>query len=150
MNGKDKLQSKVPTGTTLQRRQNPPPRILVVDDEPDIRNLNTELLLDSGYCVDAAEDGAVAWNILQTKNYNLLITDNEMPKVSGVELIKKIHDAKMTLPVIMVTATWPEDEFNQNPKLRPKAKLLKPYSIVDLLVAVEKILLPADHVRESA
>ena len=70
-------------------------RILVVDDEPLIRELCTELLDDPGYEVDTAENGAVAWDALQMKGYDLLITDNEMPQVSGIELVKKLQAAQM-------------------------------------------------------
>jgi DNA-binding response OmpR family regulator len=148
MNGKDKPKSGASPGTTLQGKNNLPRRILVVDDEPDIRKLYTDVLIDSGYHVDAVEDGDVAWDNLQTKNYDLLITDNEMPNVSGVELIKKLQRAEIKLPVIMATGTWPEHEFNQNPGLQPKVKLLKPWSISDLLSAVGAVLCPAHGVRD--
>jgi DNA-binding response OmpR family regulator len=48
------------------------------------------VLIDAGYQVDVAEDGATAWAALQLSKYDLLITDQFMPKVSGVELPKKI------------------------------------------------------------
>src|SRR5450755_1757959 len=76
-------------------------RILVVDDEPLIRLLYIRLLSDSGHQVDSAEDGAVAWDALQLTAYDLMITDNVMPKVSGVDLLKRIYAARMTVPVIM-------------------------------------------------
>ena len=76
-------------------------RILVVEDEHDLRQLTAEVLIDAGYQVDVAEDGASAGGALQRHNYDLLITDQFLPKVSGVELLKKIHVARMTLPVIM-------------------------------------------------
>ena len=64
-----------------------PHRILVAEDDHDVRRLNTEVLIDSGYHVDAAQDGAIAWDILQIKSYDLLITDYDMPKLSGLELV---------------------------------------------------------------
>src|SRR5436190_12282712 len=73
---------------------NPPQRILVVDDDISIRELSTEVLIHHGYHVDAAEDGAVAWDILQVSSYDLLLTDHNMPKVSGVELLKKLRAAR--------------------------------------------------------
>ena len=53
---------------------NSPRRILVVDDDSDVRRLNTEVLIHFGYHVDAAEDGAAAWETLQLKNYDLIIS----------------------------------------------------------------------------
>ena len=72
-----------------------------MEEAGDIRQLNAEVLIDAGYQVDVAEDGASAGGALQRHNYDLLITDQFLPKVSGVELLKKIHVARMTLPVIM-------------------------------------------------
>jgi two-component system response regulator AtoC len=110
----------------------------VVEDEPDILCLNSEILTGSGYHVDAAADGAAAWEALQLKDYQLLITDNEMPKVSGVDLLKKLRAARMALPVIMATGTLPYEEFTQHPEIQPTAVLLKPYTVVDLLGMVKK------------
>src|SRR5258706_16426352 len=74
-----------------QAREKPRLRILVVEDDPLLRLLNTETLMDAGYQVDAAEDGAAAWAALQRFDYDLLITDHDMPNVTGVGLLKKIH-----------------------------------------------------------
>ena len=124
-------------------------RILVVDDESCIRRLNAELLMRAGYHVDTAGDGADAWRALGAERYNLLITDNNMPMVTGVELIKKVRDARMELPVIMATASLPEEEFARYPWIRPDAMLLKPYSIAEMLRAVKEVLSGADNAREQ-
>jgi CheY-like chemotaxis protein len=63
----------------------PPYRILVVDDEDNARNLNTRLLVRAGYKVVGAVDGAAAWGAIQAQHFDLLITDNAMPKVSGID-----------------------------------------------------------------
>jgi len=127
--------------TELRCPISPPPRILVVDDEECIRGLNAEILTKAGYQVDAAEDGAAAWDILQNKGYDLLITDNSMPLVSGVELIGKVRAAQMALPVIMATGIAPEHEFARNPQIQPNAVLIKPYTAVEFLRTVAGILL---------
>ena len=115
-------------------------RILVVDDDGDIRRLNTEVLVGSGYKVDAAADGAVAWDILQLNSYDLLLTDHDMPKVTGVELLKKLHAAHMKMPVILVSGTIPTKELSQHPWLQIDATLLKPYTPDELLATVRKVL----------
>src|SRR5665213_2062344 len=119
---------------------NPRRRILVADDDPMIRRLNTEVLAYSGYQVDAAEDGAAAWDALQLDNYDLLITDHDMPKVTGVELLKKLHDSSLKLPVIMATGTLPEEQLARHPWLEIKAVLLKPYTFDELLETVKNVL----------
>jgi two-component system alkaline phosphatase synthesis response regulator PhoP len=128
---------------------NPPPRILVADDEAAMRRLIACTLAGSGYHVDAVEDGADAWEALQVKHYDLLITDNHMPKLSGVELIEKLHATSKVLPVIMVTGTLPQEEFTRNPKLQPAATLLKPYTIAELLETVKKVLRAIGGAREK-
>ncbi len=138
-----RLQPGGPTQSALPGH--PPARILVVDDNPDIRRLNTEVLLESGYRVDAAEDGAVAWSALQLFDYDLLITDNQMPTVTGVELIKKLRSEDMTLPVVLMSGTMPTEEINENPWLEIQATLLKPYSVRELLRTVRKVLRGKDQ-----
>lgn len=133
-------QTGEPSGPALQGQTRQPPRVLVVDDEPTIRRLNAKMLLDAGYNVDAVEDGAVAWDALQVKKYDLLITDNNMPKVSGVELIEKVRAAGMSLPVIMATGALPNEGFSRQGRLRPAATLLKPYTLAEFLGTVATVL----------
>ena len=122
------------------RQPNPRQRILVVDDEPDIRRLNAEALRLSGYHVDAAEDGAKAWDALQVNNYDLIVTDHNMPKVTGIELLQKVHAAHMALPAIMVTGEPPTEELSRHPWLQIEAVLLKPYGFEELLATVKNVL----------
>ena len=128
------------TGAPAQQRKTTPRRILVVDDDVATRRLETSVLIQSGYEVDVAEDGAAAWSALNTDHYDLLITDHSMPKVTGVELLQKLHDTRMALPVIMVTGSLPQAEFDRLPWLLPATTLLKPYSPEKLLGAVKQIL----------
>ena len=126
--------------TSVSSRSKSGPRVLVVDDEPLIRQLNTDILEEAGYQVEIAEDGAAAWNAMQLTEYDLVVTDNQMPKVSGVDLVVKIRTAGMVLPVIMATGTLPEEEFTQHLWLYPFVMLLKPYSLAELLGAAKAIL----------
>jgi DNA-binding response OmpR family regulator len=112
----------------------------MVDDDRSIRHLCVQALFASGYQVQAAEDGAAAWDALQINSYDLLITDHGMPKVTGVELLQKLHDAHLALPVIMATGTLPEAEFAHSPWLRPAVVLIKPYTTAELLEAVKGVL----------
>jgi DNA-binding response OmpR family regulator len=119
----------------------PPPRwILVVEDDGDIRRLNTEALAHYGYRVDAAQDGAMAWDALQLNGYDLMVTDNEMPKATGIDLLKKLHAAGRAVPVIMATRALPVDEFTRYPWLQPAAMLIKPYTIGELVLMVREVL----------
>ncbi len=135
----------------VNREPNNRQRILVVDDDAAVRQVNTEVLIYSGYQVDSAEDGAVAWDMLQLNHYDLVVTDNDMPKVTGVELIQKIQGARMTLPVIMATGTVPDAVFSRHHSLQPAVTLLKPYTFDELLTAVKEVLFAAsDSLEEIA
>jgi CheY-like chemotaxis protein len=119
---------------------NPPQRILVADNDDEIRRLNVEVLTDSGYDVDAVKDGAAAWDALQLDSYDLLITDNNMPKMSGVELLKNLQAARMTLPIILSCAMKLAEELKQHPWLQINATLHKPYTLAKLLGTVGNVL----------
>jgi DNA-binding response OmpR family regulator len=140
MNNQQSLPACGPAGAPLQSQTNLPHRILVVDDDGDIRSVATKVLKRSGYEADAAENGAVAWDTLQKNTYHLLITDHSMPKVTGIELVKKVRSARMALPVILVTGVIPTEELNRHPWLQLAATLLKPFTVEELLQAVEGVL----------
>jgi DNA-binding response OmpR family regulator len=114
--------------------------ILVVDDDSDSRQLSLDVLADSGYYVETATDGAVGWEALQNNSYDLVITDNKMPKMTGLEMIGKLRSANMAVPVIMATRFLPVFEFARKPWLKPDAALQRPFSSEDLLEAINNIL----------
>jgi DNA-binding response OmpR family regulator len=138
-----------PAGAAPLNKTEPLRRILVVEDDPDIRLLNTEVLTESGYHVDAAVDGVEAWHALKSKPYDLLITDNNMPIVTGLELIKKLRAEDMTLPVILMSGTLPTEELEKHPWLQIQATLLKPYTLAELFRTVKEVLVAASEAREQ-
>ncbi len=135
------------SGTAAQGQSKPPHRILLVDDDPDIRSLNADVLVRAGYHVDTAENGVAGWKALQANRYDALITDNTMPGVTGLDLIKQLRSADMTLSVILASGTVPAEELNRCPWLEVSALLPKPYSIAELLRTVDQVLSTADGIR---
>ena len=115
-------------------------KILIVDDEPNILHLYKKILSDRGYHVDTALDGEAAWLELQVENYDLVITDNYMPKLSGMDLVRVLRDANLTTPVIMSTDRPPDDKFVLEPRFQPFFMLQKPHDVEHLLKAVDKAL----------
>ena len=125
----------------VTRLGNPLRRILVVEDDELVLQLYSDVLLRSGYHVDTAKDGDEGWRVLfaarsSSDIYDLLITDNSMPKLTGVELIAMLRSANMNLPVILATGMAPSNTKH----LRLSAILTKPFSITELLQKVEEIL----------
>jgi len=111
-----------------------------VDDAGSARQLKVNLLVDSGYDVEEARDGADGWEALQTGHYDLVVTDNTMPRMTGVEMIEKLRSASMTVPVIMATGFMPIFLFARKPWLKPDAALTIPFSNDELLAVIKGIL----------
>jgi DNA-binding response OmpR family regulator len=135
-------------GAPAQSRTNSPRRILLVDDDRDVRHLHAEVLARAGYHVDTADNGASGWRALNASHYDVLITDNTMPGVTGLELIKKLRSEDMPLSVILASGTVPAEELDRNPWLQLDAMLPKPYGVAELVRTVKKVLRAADTARE--
>jgi DNA-binding response OmpR family regulator len=115
-------------------------RILLVDDDVSIRALVTEVLEQAGYEVEASVDGARGLEALQAKDYDLLVTDNQMPNLTGIQMVKALRGLGATLPVIMASGTVLTEEVNHHPSFAISAILLKPYTIAKLLETVKEVL----------
>jgi len=120
----------------------------VADDDISIREFVAEVLTVSGYCVDTREDGSAGWEAIVESAYDLLITDNEMPKFSGLELVQQIRSAGMTLPVVLMSGAIPAEALNQGCLLRLAAVLPKPFTMGELLAVVEKALAANGSIRD--
>jgi DNA-binding response OmpR family regulator len=122
----------------------PTRRLLLVDDEREVLQLNAEALVRAGYQVDTAESGAAAWTALKANHYDALITDNTMPGVTGLDLIRKLRSEDMTLAVILASGTVPAEELDRSPWLQVHALLPKPYTVAALLRTVDQVLRTTD------
>ena len=94
------------------RRQRARKRILVIDDSITVREVQRNLLETYGYEVDVAIDGMDGWNAVRSSNYELVITDIDMPRMDGIELVQLIkQDGKLKdLPVMIVSYKDQEDD----------------------------------------
>lgn len=90
-----------------------PLRILVVDDSITVREVERKLLENSGYKVEIAVNGIDAWNAIRTNQYDLIITDVDMPRMNGIELVTQIknHPNFKSLPVIIVSYKDREEDY---------------------------------------
>jgi len=119
------------------------PTILYVDDNVVIRDIYGEILLQAGYEVDLASDGKAAWEALQRKNYELLITDYDMPQLTGLELAERVRDAGMTLPIIMASGSdWLANK-DAHARLWLSSSLQKPFTPEMFLQTVNAVLCAA-------
>ncbi len=134
-----------PDGQLLSLQANLPQRILVVDRDPFVCHLCADFLIRHGYDVNAAEDGAAGWEELQTNSYHLLITAHDLPKISGVQLIRKVRTARLDVSVVMVASKLPARGLARSPSLQLAATLLKPLLVAALLDTVRAVLRSTDH-----
>ena len=110
--------------------------ILIVEDEEDIRKLMTRFLEDKGFSVSFAADGREAADLLQTRDYDLLIIDVLLPGEHGMDLIKmKGHN--FITPIILVSGVYDEKDIIEKMK-DPSVKFFikKPFDLDDLLEKV--------------
>jgi two-component system response regulator QseB len=129
-----------PTSAALQCQTNPPQRILVVEDEPDIRQLDLAVLSESGYQVETVENGLFALHKLKIGRYDLLMVEEEMSTVTGLELVKAMRSQAMMVPVILVLGAMPTEGSNRNLWPQIQALLIKPYTIGELSRTVREVL----------
>jgi two-component system, chemotaxis family, sensor histidine kinase and response regulator WspE len=87
-------------------------RILVVDDSLTVREVERKLLEKEGYSVTVAVDGMDGWNAMQTEDFDLLISDIDMPRMNGIELVRKVkdHNRLRALPVMIVSYKDSEED----------------------------------------
>jgi DNA-binding response OmpR family regulator len=113
-------------------------RLLVVDDDELNRDLLRRRLRRSGYEVEVAEDGRQALALLESNRFDLVLLDNMMPGISGIEVLERLRQrlSASELPVIMVTAQWESDNVVRALGLGANDYITKP---VDIGVAVARI-----------
>ena len=113
-------------------------RILVVDDEPDIRVLLKDILEDEGYIVDVAEHARAANDIRRQIDPDLVLLDIWMPDTDGVSLLKEwATNGKLTMPVIMMSGHATIDTAVEATRIGALDFLEKPITLQKLLSAVE-------------
>lgn len=114
--------------------------ILFAEDDAAFRQVCSLVLVRAGYQVDSVPDGESAWRALRSRSYDLLITDNRMPRLSGLELIQKVRVAQMALPCILASGTLDALRSEELPWLDGRAMLSKPFTAEQLIAAVGDVL----------
>jgi two-component system sensor histidine kinase and response regulator WspE len=89
----------------VERQARAPKRVLVVDDSITVRELERQLLENRGYTVDVAVDGVDGWNAVRSAHYDLVVSDIDMPRMDGIQLVQHIkQDARLqAIPVVIVS-----------------------------------------------
>ena len=115
-------------------------RILVVDDEPSIRDAMESVLVDEGYVVETAADGRAALALIATSPLDLLITDVMMPDLDGWTLLARAREHAPALPVILISAIERREATQRQVLITDHTVFLrKPFAIEALLTTVERL-----------
>jgi signal transduction histidine kinase/putative methionine-R-sulfoxide reductase with GAF domain/ActR/RegA family two-component response regulator len=116
-------------------------RILVVDDEQGFREILAEILASGGHYVDAAPDEVSALQMLNRKNYDMVITDLGMPNISGWELADAIYASHPDVKVVMDTGWGAHLEPGKLSLHHVNSLISKPFKIDEILAVVEKVMI---------
>jgi len=114
-------------------------KLLVADDDEAILSLITTALTEAGYDVDSAANGLEAWEAILRTDYNLVITDVEMPHLTGLELMERIRELGTEVPIVVISATLFGEHLEDFAK-PVTATLQKPFCMFQLLEAVHEAL----------
>jgi CheY-like chemotaxis protein len=117
-------------------------RILVAEDERDIRELINFTLMFAGHTVTLAANGAEAVELVEQANPQLIMMDVRMPKMTGYEACRQIKtmDAYKDIPVVFLSAKGQDEEIQTGLEAGAVAYILKPFSPEDLSRRVNEIL----------
>jgi DNA-binding response OmpR family regulator len=116
------------------------PKVLIVDDDPESRNLLSEFLAANGYAVGTVGDGAAARAELgQVEDYQVIVADLRMPNESGLDLLRKLYLQKFKGAIILMSSFISQEERKEAQALGAHALLEKPFRLTDLLQKVEEV-----------
>jgi DNA-binding response OmpR family regulator len=115
-------------------------KVLIVEDEPSMgRGLKDNLEFE-GYDVDLAENGAIGLKMILSNSYALVVMDVMMPEMSGLDVCKKVREAGIAVPIILLTAKSEEIDKILGLELGADDYITKPFSLRELLARIKAVL----------
>lgn len=123
-------------------------RILIVDDDDEIRDLLEFDVSHSGYFVDTASDGKEGLQKALNNSYDLILLDVMMPKMNGFDVCKNIRQAKLAIPILMLTAKGTINDKTVGFDCGADDYLVKPFDIQEVLLRI-RVLLRRNQPQET-
>ena len=114
-------------------------RILVVEDDDDMRESLGRILGRAGYQVQLVRDGSEAITVLQTQPFHLVLTDLVMPRMGGLELLREIRRRERDVPVVFLTAFGKPAAFAEAMDLGAIGFITKPFHAKSLLAVIREV-----------
>ena len=115
-------------------------KILVVEDEKSLLKVIVKRLKETGYVIDAAENGEDALLYAGASNYDVIILDIMLPKISGLEVLRQIRKDKITTPVLLLTALDSVSDKVDGLDAGADDYLVKPFAFGELLARIRVLL----------
>lgn len=123
-------------------------KILIAEDDSELRQLFSHVLLKNGYAVTGVDNGQKALAAMDTSYYDLIISDIMMPVMDGYELVKTIRAAGNNTPVLMITARDAFDDMREGFISGTDDYMVKPINVNELLLRVGALLRRAQIINE--
>lgn len=117
-----------------------PRRVIIVEDDVDLRETLGRALSREGYQVSYAGDGSEAISLVSKRPYDLAIVDLVMPGMGGIRMLEELRGMGLTLPTIIITAFGDRFLYNRAAELGASEFLVKPVKLVEVYRAVRKVL----------
>lgn len=117
-------------------------RILIAEDEPDIRELIRLALQFNGYEVISASDGAEAVELASNNSFDLIMLDVRMPRLTGYEACRQLRKMESTkdVPIVFLSAKGQEAEVDEGLEAGADRYILKPFAPIELANEIKQIL----------
>lgn len=115
-------------------------KLLIVEDQNDLRNILKKRLNEAGYVLDDAADGELAIDLISYTDYDAIILDIMIPKVNGLEVLKYIRSNKQGVPVLLLTAKDSIQDRVRGLDLGADDYLVKPFAFEELLARLRSLL----------
>jgi len=115
-----------------------PPHILLIEDDTGLASVIRDALEGNGYQVTMADDGKEGFSLARKNSYDALLTDFQMPGQDGLETVRKLHEEKPHLPVILMTAHHSTDIAIQATRQGAWDYLMKPFPLATMLKLIER------------
>lgn len=123
-------------------------RILVAEDDRELRQLFSKVLMRNGYSVKGVENGREALEALDNDFYDLIISDIMMPVMDGYELVRALREADLQIPVLMITAKDAFDDMRLGFQAGTDDYMVKPVNVNEMVLRVGALLRRAQMVTE--
>jgi two-component system, NtrC family, response regulator PilR len=124
-------------------------KILVIDDDPSIRNMLAIVLKKSGFDVTCTESGKTALEKLKKESFDLVISDIKMPDISGIDLLRKIKAISPEIPVILITAFASANDAVEAMKLGAEDYVTKPFNLDELKIIIDRAIYKTNIEKEN-